>query len=63
MRVVTGEQPLGAMWWEWKVGGGNQWVSPGSTARKGRKDRCWLKQEVQSTDYLLKRRDVNQNGC
>lgn len=40
-----------------------QWVSPGSTARKRRKDRCWLKQEVQSSDYLLKRRDVNQNGC
>lgn len=32
-----------------------QWVSLGSTARKGGKDRCWLKQEAQSSDYLLKR--------
>lgn len=34
-----------------------QWVSPGSTVRKGRKDRCWLKQEVQSSDYLLKKKE------
>lgn len=40
----------------WKVGGamGVSW----DMARKGRKDRCWLKQEVQSSDYLLKKGEM-----